>query len=244
MSVFARMALPAFASGRLALPLGRRDEARSTSLIAWTPGQAARSRFKRVLDVALAGPGLVVLLPVLALIALMIRLESRGPILFRQSRTGLGGVEFTCLKFRTMVADAEARLEALESRNESAGGVLFKIRSDPRVTRLGRFLRKSSLDELPQLWNVVRGEMSLVGPRPLQRRDCERLASLDREAYIQRHSVPPGITGAWQVGGRSDVDSQRMLDLDINYVNDWSLRRDLCILLKTVGVVLLRRGAS
>ena len=119
--------------------------------------------------------------PLLALVALLIRLDSRGPILFRQQRMGLGGREFRCLKFRTMVPDAEQRLRDLEARNESAGGVLFKIKDDPRVTPLGRFLRRSSLDELPQLWNVLVGEMSLVGPRPLQLRDSEKLAELDPE---------------------------------------------------------------
>lgn len=244
MSAFARIDLPAFALDRSASPIDRCDEPGSSALIAWTPGQAARSRLKRSVDKLAALTGLIVLAPLMALIALLIWLESRGPILFRQPRAGLGGVEFTCLKFRSMVSDAEAQLEALESRNEVAGGVLFKIRSDPRITRLGRFLRRSSLDELPQLWNVVRGEMSLVGPRPLQRRDSERLARLDPVRNRHRLSVRPGITGAWQVGGRSDVDSQRMLDLDIAYVNDWSLRLDTAILLKTIGVVLAGRGAS
>src|ERR1700723_3650658 len=154
--------------------------------------------------------GLLVLSPVLAVVALLIRLDSRGPILFRQERMGLGGRVFWCLKFRTMVPDAGQRLRDLEARNESVGGVLFKIKDDPRVTPLGRFLRSSSLDELPQLWNVLVGEMSLVGPRPLQLRDSEKLENLDPEGYARRLSVMPGITGPWQVGGRSDVDSGRM----------------------------------
>ena len=169
---------------------------------------------------------------------------ARGPILFRQSRMGLGGRTFTCFKFRTMVPDAEARLKELEACNESAGGVLFKIKSDPRITPLGRFLRRSSLDELPQLWNVLRGDMSLVGPRPLQMRDSERLAQLEPAAYLHRLSVLPGITGPWQVGGRSEVDSDRMLRLDLDYVNDWSIAADFRILSKTVGVVLAGKGAS
>ena len=143
-----------------------------------------------------------------------------------------------------MILDAEDRLRDLEACNESAGGVLFKIKDDPRVTSLGRFLRKSSLDELPQLWNVLVGEMSLVGPRPLQNRDSEKLADLDPDGYARRLTVVPGLTGPWQVGGRSEVDSFRMLDLDLDYVDRWSLHTDILILIKTVGVVALGKGAS
>ena len=174
---------------------------------------------------------------------MLIRLESRGPVLFRQPRMGLGGRVFWCLKFRTMVPDAEQRLRDLEARNESAGGVLFKIKDDPRVTPLGRFLRRTSLDELPQLWNVLVGEMSLVGPRPLQLRDSEKLGGPGPRGYARRLSVVPGITGPWQVGGRSNVDSDRMLRLDLDYVENWSIATDLQILLKTVAVVLGGRGA-
>ena len=204
---------------------------------------AARSVAKRMLDVAGSLGGLLLLAPVLALVALLVRLDSRGPALFRQPRKGLGGRTFLCLKFRTMVPDAEARLRELEAKNESAGGVLFKIKDDPRVTPLGRFLRKSSLDELPQLWNVLVGEMSLVGPRPLQLRDSERLEGLDPAGFARRLSTRPGITGPWQVGGRSNVDSQRMIRLDLDYVERWSLATDLKILVRTVSVVLAGRGA-
>lgn len=216
----------------------------SFPLIDWTPSLAARSWVKRGIDFTVASLALLLLIPVLLVVTLLIRLESRGPILFRQERMGLGGFGFTCLKFRTMVPDAEARLRELEACNESVGGVLFKIKHDPRITRLGRFLRRSSLDELPQLWNVVRGEMSLVGPRPLQVRDSQRLEALDSAAYMQRLSVLPGITGPWQVGGRSDLDSASMVRLDLDYVNRWSLSSDIKILTKTVGVVLLSKGAS
>ena len=204
---------------------------------------AARSMAKRAMDVFGALGGLLMLAPILAVVALLIRLDSRGPILFRQRRLGLNGGTFRCLKFRTMVADAEARLRELETRNESAGGVLFKIKDDPRVTPLGRFLRKSSLDELPQLWNVLVGEMSLVGPRPLQLRDSEKLADLDFEGYTKRLSVLPGVTGPGQVGGRSDLDSTRMLRLDLDYVERWTVATDLKILLRTVGVVFAGKGA-
>ncbi len=212
-------------------------------MIDWTPSLAARSWFKRAIDLIGSACGLVALMPVSLVVAVLIRIDSKGPIFFRQHRTGLGGEIFTCLKFRTMVLDAEARLKELETANESVGGVLFKIKDDPRVTPLGRFLRKSSLDELPQLWNVLRGEMSLVGPRPLQLRDSERLANLSYDGYMRRLSVLPGITGPWQVGGRSELDSLGMLRLDLDYVTRWSIGFDLNILRKTVGVVLVGKGA-
>jgi lipopolysaccharide/colanic/teichoic acid biosynthesis glycosyltransferase len=142
-----------------------------------------------------------------------------------------------------MLVDAERRLGDLESCNESAGGVLFKLRDDPRVTRLGRSLRRSSLDELPQLINVLRGEMSLVGPRPLQLRDSDRLWAIDPRGYMLRLEVLPGLTGPWQVGGRSDLDYQQMVRLDMDYVANRSLGRDLKIIGKTVLAVLFRRGA-
>ena len=226
-------------------PLAQDSSADSTvGLVgALAPSASTRSSAKRTMDAVGALLGLLFLSPVLIAIAALVRLDSRGPILFRQKRMGLGGREFSCLKFRTMVPDAEQRLRDLEARNESAGGVLFKIKDDPRVTPLGRFLRRSSLDELPQLWNVAVGEMSLVGPRPLQLRDSENLERLDPEGYAQRLSAVPGITGPWQVGGRSETDSDRMLQLDLDYVERWSLVLDLVILFKTVGVVLKRQGA-
>ncbi len=207
------------------------------------PSRAARSAVKRAMDVAGALGGLIFLAPVLALVALIIRLDSRGPILFRQPRIGLGGRVFLCLKFRTMVPDAEDRIRDLEARNESTCGILFKIKDDPRVTPLGRFLRRTSLDELPQLWNVLAGEMSLVGPRPLQLRDSEKLANLNLDGYVRRLSVPPGVSGPWQVSGRSDLDSHRMLGLDLDYVENWSIATDLQILARTIVVVLAGRGA-
>jgi lipopolysaccharide/colanic/teichoic acid biosynthesis glycosyltransferase len=200
-------------------------------------------RAKRLIDLTGAAAGLVLLAPVMVLIALAIRLESPGPVIFRQRRLGRGGRPFWFLKFRTMVADAEARLAALEAHNEAPCGVLFKIRRDPRVTRLGLFLRRSSLDELPQLWNVLRGEMSLVGPRPLQLRDSERLAARAPGAFARRLTVPPGLTGAWQVGGRSETDGLGMLALDLGYVENRSLLLDLSIIGRTFGAVIRGRGA-
>jgi lipopolysaccharide/colanic/teichoic acid biosynthesis glycosyltransferase len=198
---------------------------------------------KRGIDLVGALTGLLVLWPVMLALAVLIRLDSPGPVLFRQVRRGHRGRPFPMLKFRTMVADAEARLGDLESCNESAGGVLFKLRHDPRVTRLGQFLRRSSLDELPQLINVLKGEMSLVGPRPLQLRDSERLRALDPHGHAHRLRVLPGLTGPWQVAGRSDLDYEQMVQLDLDYVANHSLARDLRILGKTAVAVLLGRGA-
>ena len=205
--------------------------------------QALPYAIKRAMDFLGALIGLLSLAPVMLGISFLIRLESSGPILFRQQRRGYRGRLFWVLKFRTMIVDAEQRLKDLEKANESAGGVLFKLRDDPRVTPLGRFLRKSSLDELPQLINVLRGEMSLVGPRPLQLRDSEKLQDLDPEGYACRLQVMPGLTGPWQVGGRSEVDYAHMVKLDTDYVNQWSLAWDLWIILRTVVVVLVGRGA-
>jgi lipopolysaccharide/colanic/teichoic acid biosynthesis glycosyltransferase len=198
---------------------------------------------KRAADLAGALVGLILLAPVLLLIAVLIRLEGRGPIFFRQSRRGYRGKLFRVIKFRTMCTDAEQRLGTLEESNESAGGVLFKLRHDPRVTRLGRFLRRYSLDELPQLINILCGEMSLVGPRPLQLRDSDKLLALDPKTYARRLEVMPGLTGPWQVSGRSELCYERMVELDVDYVENWSNALDLKIIGKTFVVVLLRRGA-
>jgi lipopolysaccharide/colanic/teichoic acid biosynthesis glycosyltransferase len=211
---------------------------------AWLAADGPGSLAKRVVDLAGALAGLLVLGPVMLAIALLIRLESPGPVLFRQWRRGHHGRPFRMLKFRTMVADAESRLADLESCNESAGGVLFKLRHDPRVTRLGRFLRRSSLDELPQLLNVLRGEMSLVGPRPLQFRDSDRLWDADPHGYWDRLQVLPGLTGPWQVGGRSTLDYQQMVQLDRDYVANHSLSRDLLIIVQTLAVVFRGYGAA
>jgi lipopolysaccharide/colanic/teichoic acid biosynthesis glycosyltransferase len=198
---------------------------------------------KRLIDIVGATFGLLILGPLMMAIALLVRLDSPGPALFWQVRRGRGGRPFWFLKFRTMVVDAEHRLKDLETHNEMADGVLFKMRVDPRVTRLGKFLRRSSLDELPQLLNILRGEMSLVGPRPLQLRDCERLEQFSPAGYADRLTVRPGLTGAWQVGGRSEVDCLTMLELDVDYVRRWSLTKDLYLMYKTVAVVFRGTGA-
>jgi exopolysaccharide biosynthesis polyprenyl glycosylphosphotransferase len=193
---------------------------------------------KRTFDVVGATVLLVLLSPLLAAIWVAVRATSRGPALFRSVRQGIGERPFDCLKFRTMYANAEHRQADLEGLNE-ATGALFKIRDDPRTTPVGRFLRRFSLDELPQLVNVLRGEMSLVGPRPLPERDYERLEEWHRKRYL----VLPGITGLWQVSGRAELDFDDLVRLDFIYLERWSLALDLTILLKTLPAVLSRRGA-
>jgi exopolysaccharide biosynthesis polyprenyl glycosylphosphotransferase len=193
---------------------------------------------KRTFDIVGATVLLIVLSPLLAAIWVAVRATSRGPALYRSRRQGIGERPFACLKFRTMQVDSEHRQADLEALNE-ASGALFKIREDPRLTRVGGFLRRFSLDELPQLVNVLRGEMSLVGPRPLPERDFERLEEWHRKRYL----VLPGITGLWQVSGRAELDFDDLVHLDFLYLEHWSLAVDLTILLKTVPAVLSRRGA-
>ena len=193
---------------------------------------------KRTFDLVGAGLLLLVLSPVMLVAALAIRLSSRGPVFYGSHRPGIGGKCFTCLKFRTMVAGAERLQDRLEEHNE-VGGAIFKMRSDPRVTAVGRFLRRWSLDELPQLFNVLRGEMSLVGPRPLPQRDYNRLEDWHRKRYL----VLPGMTGLWQVSGRSELDFDELVRLDFLYLERWSVFLDLTILLKTIPAVIRARGA-
>lgn len=205
--------------------------------------EATRSVVKRAMDFSGALVGLLLLMPVMLTVAVLIRLDSSGPIFFRQLRRGYRGRLFWVVKFRTMQVDAEDKLKDLEDRNESGGKVLFKIKNDPRVTPLGRFLRKSSLDELPQLINILRGEMSIVGPRPLQLRDSELLLAEDPDGYRRRLQVMPGLTGPWQVGGRSAVDSARMVELDVEYANSWTILGDIVIIFRTFIAVIVGRGA-
>jgi exopolysaccharide biosynthesis polyprenyl glycosylphosphotransferase len=200
------------------------------------------SRVVRVLKAAGDRLGGVVLLvafaPLLLVLAAAVRLDSPGPALFKQMRIGRGGRPFTVFKLRTMVPEAETLKGSLGELNEF-DSVLFKMKSDPRVTRLGRFLRKSSLDELPQLINVVRGEMSLVGPRPFVPDEVERM----QPNVLRRHAVQPGITGLWQVSGRSDLSWEEAAALDTHYADNWSLSGDATILLRTVGAVFGSKGA-
>ncbi len=194
---------------------------------------------KSVADRVIALLALVVLAPVLLALALAIRLDSSGPALFRQRRVGRNGEMFTMLKFRSMRTGAESELSALLGRNEVDGGVLFKLRSDPRVTAVGRWLRRTSVDELPQLINVLTGSMSLVGPRPPL---PDEVAAYPAPAR-RRLTVKPGLTGLWQVSGRSDLSWEDSLRLDLSYIDDWSLALDTAVLFKTFGAVLRAEGA-
>ena len=193
---------------------------------------------KRTFDLVLSIVLLLVLAPLLLAVAAAVRLTSRGPVIYRSMRPGMAGRPFHCFKFRTMLADADKAQHELEDLNE-LNGALFKIRDDPRLTPIGRTLRRFSLDELPQLLNVVRGEMSLVGPRPLPMRDFERLEEWHKKRYL----VLPGITGLWQVSGRAELEFDDLVRLDFLYLERWSIFLDLSILLKTIPAVLTRRGA-
>jgi exopolysaccharide biosynthesis polyprenyl glycosylphosphotransferase len=193
--------------------------------------------FKRVFDVCGALLGLLAVAPLLLVAAIAIKLDSRGPVFFRQLRVGRYGQRFYMLKFRTMVPEAEAMKESLRHRNEAKEG-LFKIADDPRVTRVGRLLRSSALDELPQLWNIVRGEMSLVGPRPLVVDEDRKVEGWHR----RRLELMPGMTGPWQILGPSRVPLREMVAIDYIYIANWSLWTDIKILLRTIPHVLQRRG--
>jgi exopolysaccharide biosynthesis polyprenyl glycosylphosphotransferase len=193
---------------------------------------------KKVFDFGVSLLVLLIGLPLWALLALAIKLDSRGPVLYRDTRVGVGEQEFGMLKFRTMVEDAAEQQFVLEERNE-AGGALFKIRDDPRVTRVGQLLRRLSLDEVPQVLNVLRGEMSLVGPRPLPLRDFSQLEPWHRKRY----HVLPGITGLWQISGRSNLTFDDLVRLDFYYIENWSIWLDISILVRTLPAVFAGRGA-
>jgi len=200
-----------------------------------------RQALKRAFDLLFAVPMLLSLVPFFAVIALLVRRDG-GPIVFGHERIGLNGRKFRCLKFRTMVVNADEVLSELLDRDPEARAEWdrdFKLKNDMRVTAVGRFLRRTSLDELPQLWNVVRGDMSLVGPRPIVQQELARYGG-DVSYYLM---TKPGITGVWQVSGRNDVDYARRVSMDVSYVQQWSLTRDMAILLKTIGVVVRREGA-
>ncbi|MHB1022390.1 MAG: sugar transferase [Acidobacteriaceae bacterium] len=198
-----------------------------------------RLYLKRLLDIGASALGLILLSPLFLIVAILIKLDSKGPVFFSQTRYGLNKRTFSMYKFRSMVAAAEAQQHTLEGLNQ-AQGPIFKIAKDPRITRIGAFLRRSSIDELPQLFNVLKGEMSLVGPRPLPLRDVHRFS----EAWLMRRfSVKPGITGLWQVSGRTHVSFDGLISLDLQYIDQWSLALDASILAKTFSAVLKGTGA-
>ena len=202
------------------------------------PDSELRLFFKRVLDVALALPALLLLLPFLLLIALLIRVSSPGPVFFRQTRCGLGGRRFTLFKFRSMINNAEQMRAELHQLNELDGPV-FKISDDPRITPVGRWLRRFSLDELPQLWNILRGDMSFVGPRPAVPDEVEQYLDWQRRRLRMR----PGLTCTWVLEGRNHLDFNRWMQLDLTYIDNWSLWLDVKIFLRTIPIVLSGRGA-
>jgi len=194
---------------------------------------------KRVIDLAVASCALLALSPVLGLTAVLVKLEDGGPVFFRQKRVGFRGRLFSMWKFRSMRRDAEALKARLVQHNEMAGGVIFKMKNDPRITRVGKWLRKFSIDEMPQLWNVLKGEMSLVGPRPPVPAEVEKYTVEDR----QRLLAVPGLTCFWQVAGRSEIDFAGQVRLDLAYIRAESFSLDLKLLLLTIPAVLLGRGA-
>jgi lipopolysaccharide/colanic/teichoic acid biosynthesis glycosyltransferase len=196
--------------------------------------------FKRTVDLALLLPAVLLLLPLLLVVALAIKLHDRGPVLFWQRRVGRYGREFAFPKFRSMCVDAEARRAAIATANQhGAEGVTFKMKRDPRITPIGRLIRRTSIDELPQLWCVLRGEMSLVGPRPPLVSEVERYALEDRE----RLSVTPGLTCIWQINGRSEVPFDQQVRMDTDYIRERSLWMDIKLIAKTLPAVIIGRGA-
>lgn len=199
---------------------------------------------KRIFDLTIATVTILLSFPFLAIISFLIKVDSKGPVFYSQKRLGKGGKNFYFFKFRSMVSDAEKQREVLSQLNE-ADGYLFKVKNDPRITRIGKFIRKYSIDELASLWNVLVGEMSLVGPRPLPYSDMEKDLGNPKYKFWaeKRAEVPPGVTGLWQTSGRSDLNFEEMVKLDIYYVENWSLILDLKILLKTVAIVLKGRGS-
>lgn len=203
---------------------------------------AGSSALKRLMDFTLALAALVFIFPLLAFIAILIKIKDPGPIFFAQTRIGRNGREFKCLKFRTMVVDAQQRLDALLASDPVAAKewrTSQKISNDPRITPLGAFLRRSSLDELPQLINILKGEMSIVGPRPIQWNEAVRYGD-KFDFYL---STRPGLTGLWQISGRSDTSYGERVNLDVSYVRDWSVLGDIKIIAMTVPAVLFSKGA-
>ncbi len=194
---------------------------------------------KRTLDVSASVIALILLSPILLIVTALIKLESKGEVIFKQNRVGLNGIPFTMFKLRSMSCDAEEKRTSLEASNETANGVIFKIRRDPRITRVGRIIRRTSIDELPQLLNVIKGDMSLVGPRPPLPNEVSQYSRADR----LRLAVTPGITCIWQISGRSDIPFKQQVKLDIQYIEKQNLWFDLWVLLKTVPAVLKARGA-
>jgi exopolysaccharide biosynthesis polyprenyl glycosylphosphotransferase len=224
-----------------ATPAGRRRLAwrRWRKKAAWSFAVGGAYGLKRVLDLIGSGCGLLALSPLFAVTAILIKLEDRGPLFFRQTRVGLNGKPFGMWKFRSMVVNADAIKDQLMKQNEMSGGVTFKMKNDPRITRVGRFLRKYSIDELPQLWNIWNGDMSLVGPRPPVPREVAEYTPEQRQRLLAK----PGLTCFWQVQGRSEIPFEGQVRLDVDYIRSESFWLDLRLLLKTIPAVLAGKGA-
>ncbi len=217
----------------------RGNRRRSMRLLAWKTTVTASYAMKRLMDIVFSALGMVLLSPVYLAIALAVKLSSSGPVFFVQTRVGRYGRHFRFYKFRSMRQDAEAQKAALMDRNESKDGVIFKMKDDPRITKVGRFLRRTSLDELPQLWNVFIGDMSLVGPRPPVPSEVQEYTLEDRK----RLDVIPGITCLWQIKGRSEIPFNEQVRLDKEYILAPSVWKDISILLKTIPAILGGKGA-
>jgi lipopolysaccharide/colanic/teichoic acid biosynthesis glycosyltransferase len=207
--------------------------------VLWNRVVASTKVVKRGIDILISSAALLALAPVFLVVALLIRFDSPGPVLFKQTRVGRWGKTFSFWKLRSMYIDAEERKAAIAKQNEMDGGVIFKMKEDPRITRIGKFLRRGSIDELPQLWNVLKGDMSLVGPRPPLPSEVQEYTLADR----RRLEAVPGITCFWQVMGRSTIPFSEQVELDVAYIESQSLRQDLTILMKTIPAVLSGRGA-
>lgn len=207
--------------------------------MAWYTGMGLARGIKRLLDVVGGLTGLLLLSPLFLVVALAVKLHDRGPVFFSQKRVGQWGREFDCPKFRTMVVDAEALKQALLNQNQHKDGVTFKMKRDPRITAVGRFIRKTSIDELPQLWSVLVGDMSLVGPRPPVPQEVMKYTLAQR----RRLDVKPGLTCFWQVEGRGDVPFMQQVEMDIRYVDSQSVWLDIWLILKTIPVVIQGKGA-
>jgi exopolysaccharide biosynthesis polyprenyl glycosylphosphotransferase len=234
----ARVCLDLFDVAGSQVALGQMD---GLPMLAFTraPTDEVALLFKRAFDVISSVAAVLMLSPVFVATAIAVKLDSPGPVFFRQTRVGKNGRPFKMLKFRSMHMDAEARLESLRALNEVSGPV-FKMKHDPRITRVGSFIRRTSLDELPQFLNVLSGEMSIVGPRPPVPAEVKQYQRWQR----RRLSVKPGITCTWQVSGRNNIDFEQWMRLDLHYIDNWSLWRDVQICLKTVPAILSARGAS
>lgn len=225
---------------RLARPKGGEFEGEAVTTFCTGPPEDWQHLFKRTLDIIAPLVATLILSPLFLLAAFLIKLTSQGPVFFIQERVGLNKKRFHLYKFRTMVPDAEERQQEIEHLNEASGPV-FKVKNDPRITRVGKFLRKTSIDELPQLFNVLKGDMSLVGPRPLPVRDYR---GFNQDWQRRRFSVRPGITCLWQINGRNSIPFDKWMELDMKYIDEWSLWMDFKILVKTIPVVLKGTGAA